>query len=110
MRRAMLAGLAALLAGCASMESAPPGRLSELKEKASACGEALPAVTHHDVDRFGRVRATAAGPEPAVIERNFQDCVFARGRWARWTPGQPAPMLEPPGPDNPDSTPALRVP
>jgi hypothetical protein len=109
MRRAIVASLA-ILAGCASMESAPPERLTQLRTKATACSEALPAITHHDVDRFGRVTATAGGPEADVIQRNFQDCVFARGRWVQWTAGQPAPMLEPPGPDNPDPSPALRVP
>lgn len=110
MRRAILASLASLLAGCASMESAPPERLTELRAKATACNEALPAITYQDVDRFGRVTAAAAGPEADVIQRNFQDCVFARGRWTQWTAGQPAPMLEPLGPDNPEGSPALRIP
>jgi hypothetical protein len=110
MRRAILGSLAGLLASCASMESAPPERLTQLRTKATACSDALPAITQHDVDRFGRVTAAAGGPEADVIQRNFQDCVFARGRWVQWTPGQPAPMLEPLGPDNPDPSPGLRVP
>jgi hypothetical protein len=92
------------------MESVPPERLDELRARATACAEALPAITRHDVDRFGAVRASARGPEPDVIERNFGDCVARRGRWTTWTPGQPAPMLEPLGPDNPDAQPALRLP
>ena len=103
-------GLVGLLTGCASMESAPPERLTELRASAQACSQALPAVTYHDVDRFGRVRASAQGPEADVIERNFHDCVGRRGRWTTWSPGQPAPMLDPPGTENPDPSPALRVP
>ena len=110
MRSTILAALVVLLAGCAAMDSAPPEQLASLRSKATACGDALPGITQHDVDRFGRVRAAATGPDAALLERNFQDCVFARGRWAQWTPGQSAPMLEPPGPDNPDASPALRVP
>jgi hypothetical protein len=110
MCRAILASLASLLVGCASMASAPPERLTELQSRATACGEALPAITYHDVDRFGRVTAAAGGSDADVIQRNFQDCVFARGRWAQWTAGQPAPMLEPLGSDNPDASPALRIP
>jgi hypothetical protein len=92
------------------MESAPPDRLNDLRAKARACSEALPTISQYDVDRFGRVRASAQGPEASVIERNFFDCVAARGRWTTWMPGQPAPMLEPPGTENPDPSPALRVP
>ena len=109
-RRAVRLGLVGLLAGCAAMESAPPERLAELRASAQACGEALPAVTSHDVDRFGNVRVSAGGPEAEVIERNFRDCMARRGRWTTWTPGQLAPMLEPPGTENPDPRPALRVP
>ena len=108
--RAMALGLAALLAGCAAMDSVPPEQLSALRAKAQACSEALPDITHHDVDRFGRVQASAQGPEADVIHRNFLDCVAARGRWTTWAPGQPPPMLDPIGPDNPDQNPALRVP
>jgi hypothetical protein len=103
-------GLSGFLAGCAAMESAPPERLAELRASAQACSQALPAVSHHDVDRFGRVQVSAQGPEADVIERNFYDCVARRGRWTTWAPGQPAPMLDPPGPENPDPSPALRVP
>jgi hypothetical protein len=110
LRRAAGSALLGLLAGCASMESATPERLAELRASAEACGAALPAVASHGVDRFGNVRVSAGGPEPDVIERNFRDCVARRGRWATWQPGQSAPMLEPPGPDNPDAQPALRVP
>ena len=110
MRRAILPGLISVLAGCAAMESAPPERLAELRTKAPACSEALPAITQYDVDRFGRVRAAAGGPEADVIERNFLECVFGRGRWVQWMPGQPAPMLEPLGPDNPDPEVGRRVP
>jgi hypothetical protein len=103
-------GLVGLVSGCASMESAPPERVAELRASAQACSQALPALTSHDVDRFGRVRASAQGPEADVIERNFHDCVGRRGRWATWSPGQPAPMLDPPGAESPDPSPALRVP
>jgi hypothetical protein len=104
------AGAAGLLVGCAAMASAPPERVAELRTRSAACREALPAVREHDVDRFGRVRATATGPDADAVERNFQECVFGRGRWARWAPGESAPMLEPLGPDTPDASPALRVP
>jgi hypothetical protein len=110
LRRAILVGVASLLTGCASMESAPSDRLDGLRTKAQACSEALPTISQYDVDRFGRVRASAQGPEASVIERNFFDCVDARGRWTTWTPGQPAPMLEPLGTENPDPNPGLRVP
>jgi hypothetical protein len=110
MRRAIGLLLLGLLAGCAAMESAPSERQAELRASTQACSEALPAVTWHDVDRFGNIRVSAGGPESEVIERNFRDCVARRGRWATWAPGQPAPMLEPPGPDNPDAQPALRIP
>lgn len=110
MRREIALGLLGLLAGCASMESAPSERLDALRAGAQACGEALPAVTYHAVDRFGNVQVSAGGSEPAVIERNFRDCVARQGRWATWAPGQPPPMLEPIGPDNPDPQPALRLP
>lgn len=92
------------------MESAPPERLAELRASAQACGQALPAVSYYDVDRFGRVLVSAQGTEAGVIERNFHDCVARRGRWTTWAPGQPAPLLDPPGSDNPDPSPALRVP
>jgi hypothetical protein len=92
------------------MESAPPERLAELRANATACAEALPAITRYDVDRFGAVRASAGGPEADVIERNFLDCVGRRGRWTTWGPGQPAPMLEPLGTENPDPEPGRRVP
>jgi hypothetical protein len=110
MRRAILPGLVILLTGCAAMESAPPERLADLRAKATACSEALPDVTQHDVDRFGRVRVVARGPEADVIERNFLDCVLVRGRWAQWKAGQPAPMLEPLGTDNPDPEVGRRMP
>lgn len=109
-RQAIVLSLASLLAGCAATESMPPEQLSALRAKAQACNEALPDITHHDIDRFGRVQAYAQGPEADVIHRNFLDCVAARGRWTTWAPGQPPPMLEPIGPDNPDPNPALRVP
>lgn len=110
LRRAILAGMTGVLTGCASMESAPPDRLSELRAKAQACSEALPAISQHSVDRFGRVQASAQGPEASLMERNFFDCVAARGRWTTWTPGQSPPMLEPLGTDTPDPNPGLRVP
>jgi hypothetical protein len=110
MRRAILSGLVSLLAGCAAMQSAPPERRTELRTKATACSEALPAISQYDVDRFGTVRASARGPEADVIERNFFDCVSGRGRWVKWVPGQPAPMLEPLGTENPDPEPGRRVP
>jgi hypothetical protein len=110
MRRAMVPGLVGLLAGCAAMQSAPPERLATLRTKAAACGAALPAISQYAVDRFGNVRASAQGPEAGMIERNFFDCVFSRGRWATWGPGQPAPMLEPLGTENPDPAPGRRVP
>jgi hypothetical protein len=103
-------GLSGLLAACAAMDSAPPERVAELRASAQACSQALPAVSYYDVDRFGRVLVSAQGAEAAVIERNFHDCVGRRGRWATWSPGQPAPMLDPPGAENPDPSPALRVP
>jgi hypothetical protein len=103
-------GLCALLAGCAAMESAPPERLAELRASAQACGQALPAVTHYDVDRFGRVQVSAHVAEADVVQRNFHDCVARRGRWATWQPGQSAPLLDPPGTEAPDPAPALRVP
>jgi hypothetical protein len=109
-RRAIGVGLLGLFVGCASMESVPPERLDALRTSAEACKEALPAVTYQAVDRFGNVQVSAGGPEPAVIERNFRDCVARRGRWATWAPGQPAPMLEPLGTDAPDPQPALRLP
>lgn len=108
--RAAFAGAVVLLTGCASMESAPPERLNDLRARAQACSQALPSISHYDVDRFGRVQASAQGPEASEIERNFFDCVAARGRWTAWMPGQPAPMLEPLGTENPDASPALRVP
>ena len=110
LRRAMFLGVISLWAGCAAMESAPPERLTDLRTRAQACSAALPAISQYDVDRFGRVRASAQGPEAGVIERNFFDCVSARGRWATWLPGQPAPMLEPLGTENPDPEPGRRVP
>lgn len=110
MRRKVLPALLGLLAGCAAMESAPPERLAELEARSKACAEALPAIARYDVDRFGTVRASAIGSEADVFERNFQDCVARRGRWTAWMPGQPAPMLEPPGTEKPDPSPGLRVP
>jgi hypothetical protein len=109
-RRVLHLGLLGLFAGCASMSSAPPERLAELRATAQACAEALPDVTRHGVDRFGNVQVAAGGPEPDVIERNFRDCVARRGRWATWMPGQPAPMLDPLGTENPDPQPSLRLP
>jgi hypothetical protein len=109
-RRALFPALLCLLAGCAAMESAPPERLAELRTNAQACSEALPAISRYDVDRFGAVRVSAAGPEADVIERNFFECVARRGRWATWVPGQPAPMLEPLGTENPDPEAGRRVP
>lgn len=92
------------------MESAPSANLDALRASAQACGEALPDVAYHAVDRFGNVQVSAGGAEPPVIERNFRDCLARRGRWADWAPGQPAPMLEPLGTENPDPQPALRIP
>ena len=99
--RAIVLGAASLLAACAT-ESVSPERLTEVRAKAEACKDALPDVSRYDVDGAGQVWVVAQGPETAVIERNFQDCVAARGRWATWTAGQPPPMLEPLGTDNPD--------
>jgi len=98
---------ASLLAGCAT-ESAPPERLTALRTKGEACKEALPDVSQFNVDGSGSVWVTAQGPEAAVIERNFQDCVAARGRWTTWTAGQPPPMLEPLGTENP--SPSVPIP
>jgi hypothetical protein len=109
-RCAVIPGLVGLLAGCAAMEGAPPERVAELKTKAAACSEALPEIRQYGVDRFGAVQASATGSDAALVERNFQDCVFGRGRWTSWAAGQPAPMLEPLGPDNPDPNPGLRMP
>jgi hypothetical protein len=109
-RRGVFPALLGLFAGCAAMESVPPERLAELEARSKACAEALPAIARYDVDRFGAVHASATGSEADVYERNFQDCVARRGRWTTWTPGQPAPMLEPPGTDKPDASPGLRVP
>ena len=103
--RALLLGAASLLAACAT-ES--PERLSQLRTKAQACNEALPDVTQHNVDGTGRVWAIAQGPEASVMERNFLECVAAQGRWTTWTAGQPPPMLEPLGTDNPD--PSVHIP
>ena len=106
----ILLGTVSLLAGCATVDSLPPERLAELRSKAKACSEALPEIARYDVDQSGTVQASvAAGTDAALIERNFQDCVAARGRWTSWAAGQPPPMLEPLGTENPDS-PALRIP
>ena len=110
MRHAILPGLVSLLAGCAAMQSAPPERLAELKTKGAACGEALPAIRSYEVDRFGHVRASAEDPEAEMIERNFFDCISSRGRWATWEAGQPAPMLEPVGTEDPEPDLGRRVP
>jgi hypothetical protein len=110
LRGAILLGVLGLVAACASMQSAPPERLAELRDRGKACSEALPAISRYDVDRFGAVRASASGSEADVFERNFHDCVFARGRWTSWSPGQPAPMLDPLGADNPDPELGKRVP
>jgi membrane-bound lytic murein transglycosylase B len=99
--RALAIGAASLLVACAT-ESVPPERLTALRTKAQACQEALPDVNRFNVDGSGSVWVIAQGPEAAVIERNFQDCVAARGRWATWTAGQLPPMLEPLGTDNPN--------
>jgi hypothetical protein len=107
--RAILLGVVSLVAGCAAVDSLPPERLAELRSKAKACSEVLPDIARYDVDRSGNVQASAGGTEAALIERNFQDCVAARGRWTTWVAGQPPPMLEPLGTENPDS-PALRIP
>jgi hypothetical protein len=109
-RCVVVPGLIGFIAGCAAMEGAPPERLAELRTKARACNEALPEISRYDVDRSGAVWGSATGSDAALIERNFQDCVFGRGRWTSWAAGQPAPMLEPLGPDNPDPNPGLRVP
>ena len=77
---AVTLSVAALAAGCAAMESLPPEQLSALQAKAQACSEALPDVTHHAVDRFGRVQASVQGPEAELIHRNFLDCVKSRKR------------------------------
>ena len=108
--RPILPGLVGLLAGCAAMQSAPPERLEELRTKARACSEALPAISSYGVDRFGNVQAVAQDPDAGLIERNFSDCLSSRGRWATWEAGQPAPMLEPPGADDPDPELGRRVP
>ena len=110
LRRAILPGLVTLLAGCASMQSAPSERLEELRARDRACSEALPAISSYGVDRFGNVQAVARDPDAGLIERNFSDCLSSRGRWATWEAGQPAPMLEPPGTDNPDPDLGRRVP
>jgi hypothetical protein len=110
LHRVIFLSAVSLLTGCAAMESAPSERLTDLRTKAQACSEALPAISQYDVDRFGRVRASAQGPEAGVFERNFFDCVSARGRWTTWLPGQPAPMLEPLGTDPPDPNLGVRVP
>ena len=102
--RALILGAASLLAACASVDSVPPERLAEMRMKGQACKEALPDVNQFNVDDSGRVWAMASGPEANVIERNFQDCVAARGRWTTWTAGQPPPMLEPLGEDSPNPT------
>ena len=107
---AVLLGAIGLLASCATMDSPSPERLAELRAKGRACNEALPDITSFSVDHFGNVQASARGADAALVERNFHECVAAQGRWATWTAGQPAPMLEPIGPDNPDPSPALRVP
>ena len=99
--RAILLGAAGLVAACAA-ESVSPERLAEIRAKAGACQEALPDVSRYNVDGSGQAWVVAQGPEAGLIERNFQDCLAARGRWARWTAGQPPPMLEPLGADNPD--------
>lgn len=109
-RVAIFSSLLGLLTGCAAMESAAPERLAALRAKAQGCSQALPAIARYDVDRFGTLRASAEGPDADVIERNFFDCVSARGRWITWTPGQPAPMLEPLGADTPDPELGHRVP
>ena len=107
---AVLLGAMGLLAACASVDTAPPERIADLRAKGKACNQALPDVAHFDVDRYGEVQVWARGPEAALIERNFRDCVAAQGRWAKWAAGDPAPMLDPPGPDNPDANPGLRIP
>ena len=99
--RALVLGAASLLAACAT-ESVSPDRVAELRTKGEACKESLPDVSQFNVDGSGSVWVIATGPESRVIERNFQDCVGARGRWTTWTAGQPAPMLEPLGEDTPD--------
>ena len=98
---AIVLGAASLLAACA-VESVPPERLTEIRAKAQACQDALPDVSRYNVEGSGQVWVMAQGPEAGVIARNFQDCVAARGRWGTWTAGQPAPMLEPIGTENPD--------
>jgi hypothetical protein len=105
-----LLGAVGLLASCAAVDTPSAERLAELRTKGQACNEALPDVTSFSVDHFGNVQVSARGPDAALLERNFRECVAAQGRWAAWTVGQPAPMLEPIGPDNPDPSPALRVP
>src|SRR5262249_62248222 len=97
----LLLGAASLLAACAA-ESVSPERLTALRTKGQACKEALPDVSQFNVDGSGSVWVIAQGPEAAVIERNFQDCVAGRGRWTTWTAGQPPPMLEPLGTENPN--------
>jgi len=105
--RVLVLGAASLLAACAT-ESVPPERLTELRTKGGACKEALPDVTQFNVDGAGQVWVIAQGPEASMIERNFHDCIASRGRWATWTAGQPPPMLEPLGTDNPD--PSVHIP
>ena len=108
--RTILLGLVSLAAGCATVNSLPPERLAALRSKAKACSEALPDIARYDIDQSGNIQVSvSSGADAALIERNFQDCVAARGRWTTWVAGQPAPMLEPLGTENPDS-PALRIP
>ena len=109
-RRAIAIGLSGLLAGCAAMGSMPPEQLSALRAKAQACNEALPDITHHDVDRFGRVQAYAQGPQAERHPPELPRLVAARGRWTTWAPGRPPPMLDPIGPDNPDPNPRFASP
>ena len=104
---ALLVGSVCLLAACATA-SVPSERLATIRTKAEACKEALPDVSQFNVDGSGSVWVIAQGPEVAVIERNFQDCVAARGRWTTWTAGQPPPMLEPLGTENP--SPSVPIP
>jgi hypothetical protein len=117
-RRAIAIGLSGFLAGCAAMDSMPPEQLSALRAKAQACNEALPDITHHDVDRFGRVQAYAqgrrrtssTGTSSTASRPGAVDDVGARPAPADARPhrtGQPGPRIRAVSPD-PSSGPAGR--
>ena len=67
------------------------GAAERAPAKAQACNEALPDITHHDVDRFGRVQAYAQGrrrgrdpPELPRLRRG-QGAVDDMGAWSTAT-------------------------